>query len=193
MIGDYNDFLEGSILSGYSTPYKYMLDNAMIGISMPADYPGIQTYAFGTGIIDNLSVNERMKNRYATKSYTVLSELFTAVDNYATAVSDHYPILFYMKRGAEEPPVINTAVQENDVRNFTVQQSANALEVSCGGTCGHFDTKVFNLQGALVLRVKNTQSSVVNIETSQWPNGIYIIQIANGKQGFNNTKIVLNR
>jgi Secretion system C-terminal sorting domain len=192
LVGDYNDFLEGSILSGYSTPYKYMLDNAMTGISMPADYPGVQTYAFGTGIIDNLSVNERMKNRYAAKSYTVLSELFTAVDNYATAISDHYPILFYMKRATEEP-IINTAVQENVVHNFTVQQSANALEVSCGGTCGHFETKIFNLQGALVHCVKSTQSAIINIETSQWPNGIYIVQITNGKQGLSNTKIVLSR
>jgi hypothetical protein len=189
LVGDYNDFLEGSILSGYSTPYKYLLDNAMTGISMPADYPGVQTYAFGSGIIDNLCINEKMLPRYAPKSYTVLSELSTAIDSYATTVSDHYPILFYVKRAAEPamPASINT---ETAFNKYQILQSANGLEVNCGGTCQEFMLQVYNMQGAVV-SLRNSNNAVALMSTQQWPNGMYNIRIVDKYERAHNYKILI--
>lgn len=73
VIGDYNDYLEGSMVAGnINSPYKYFLDNGFTGISLPSKYPGQSTYVGSTDhIIDNVACTPILYNKYIDSSFYI--------------------------------------------------------------------------------------------------------------------------
>lgn len=97
VIGDYNDYLEGSMVAGnINSPYKYFLDNGFTGISLPSKYPGQSTYVGSTDhIIDNVACTPILYNKYIDSSFFIFTEPLEYIQNFAASTSDHYPCMSY--------------------------------------------------------------------------------------------------
>jgi hypothetical protein len=187
LIGDFNDFLEGSITVGQPSSYQYLLDTAMIGISLPSAYPGIRSYVFGSGVIDNLCVTDSMYGRYEAGSFIVLRELYDAITDYPYSTSDHYPVMAYFKRAnkaGEAPTSIVSEPMTADQRNTWIQSKSGKLYVTTDGNFFGDDYFVIsNLQGS----IEHTQylhagTTSVEISANLHP-GLYLLRMRAGISG----------
>jgi endonuclease/exonuclease/phosphatase family metal-dependent hydrolase len=99
VLGDWNDDLDSSTVSGYPTPYQNFLD-------APADYTFVtqplssvsSTVRF-PAFIDHQLVTNELAESYVSNSAMVLRP---AIPNYGTTTSDHYPILSRFDFGEPE-------------------------------------------------------------------------------------------
>lgn len=97
VIGDYNDYLEGSAVPGnINSPYKYLLDHGFTGISLPSKYPGQSTYFGSTNhIIDNIACRPNLFSKYIDSSFFIFTETGKYITDYSNTTSDHYPCMSY--------------------------------------------------------------------------------------------------
>ncbi|MCC7028831.1 MAG: choice-of-anchor J domain-containing protein, partial [Chitinophagaceae bacterium] len=130
VIGDYNDFLEGSTVTGnINSPYKYLLDNGFTGITLPSKYPGQSTYAWSTDyIIDNIACKPDLYNQYIDSSFFIFNEAGQYISDYANTTSDHYACMSYYKFNF--PNTLEDQHQQARAFNFTIQNpSAETLTI----------------------------------------------------------------
>jgi endonuclease/exonuclease/phosphatase family metal-dependent hydrolase len=108
LVGDYNDKLEGSITSNTYSPYYYILNTAMTGLSLPSVNPNKTTYVWNSSIIDNICINSNSKQSFGG-TFTIMDELAKVYLNYGNTTSDHYPILAYFRRNFQTPVTVSNS------------------------------------------------------------------------------------
>jgi trimeric autotransporter adhesin len=177
LVGDYNDKLEGSITTGNSnSPYKYMISNAMNGISLPSLYPAQTSYVFNSSIIDNLCLSSAAAGKYGQTSYTILDEFYDVYDSYPYTVSDHYPYLCYFKRGDQliYPASIKDVSACKQLVNLVINGKGYAVQIPCGDAVPS-TIRIYNLQGQLLQRFDYSQGT--SSLSLGLPQGMYILQV----------------
>lgn len=95
VLGDYNDNLNGSILTGKASPYQnFLADNNYNAISLPLNAPGYQsTTGFANSVIDQQIISNSMTKWYVSTSASIRTDVNTVVPSYNTNnTSDHYPV-----------------------------------------------------------------------------------------------------
>ncbi|MBO9595311.1 MAG: endonuclease/exonuclease/phosphatase [Niabella sp.] len=95
VFGDFNDQLDGSILSGYLSPYKNFLEDGRYkALTLPLNAPGYQsTLSFANSVIDQQVVSGNMRYWYKDQSVRIRTDVKTVVPDYQQrTTSDHYPI-----------------------------------------------------------------------------------------------------
>ncbi len=182
IIGDYNDFLEGSNVNGnIVSPYKYLLDHNFNGITLPSLFPGQSTYIGSNDfIIDNIACSPTMKNHYVSNSFIIFTEGPKYIDNFKNTTSDHYPCMSYYRFNF--PNAINeigTSILEN---NFILENpSRNHLEIFIKKNNNDLNhLKIYNSLGQIIYKT-NFSNSLTSFELSNitFPKGIYFVEIFN--------------
>ncbi len=184
VIGDYNDFLEGSTVAGnVNSPYKYMLDHGFNGITLPSIYPGQSTYVWSDSyIIDNIACTPDLYSRYADSSFFIFTEAASYIADYGHSSSDHYPCMSYYQFNF---PNALPHLEGNERRlPFTViNPSAHDLIVFTEQQYTTVMLSVFDVSGALLYRqnlsLKNGQNAV---SMPDFAKGLYLITLDNGEQ-----------
>jgi trimeric autotransporter adhesin len=173
IMGDYNDLLEGSISSNSFSPYSFMQNASMKGISLPSKYPNLRSYAWNPGIIDNICANtSAMKN--FTGAFTVFQEIESAIEDYRYTTSDHYPIYGLWKKDYSIP--VNITKNEslisfwNDGKTFHIENEHQKL----------LQIKIYNITGQLI--EKTETRSVFNKQKNNFVDLILVEIIQDGKR-----------
>lgn len=99
VLGDYNDFLEGTDVSGLTvTPYKYMLDHGFNGITLPSHYLNQTTFVGSANtIFDNVACTSNLMSVYPDSSCFIFNEVESYIPDYVASTSDHLPVVSYFK------------------------------------------------------------------------------------------------
>ncbi|QSQ12733.1 putative Ig domain-containing protein [Myxococcus landrumensis] len=103
VVGDWNDDLDTSIVSGYDTPYRNFLnDTARYGfITHSLTLSGASSTVSYRNFIDHQLASNEMRAHYVSNSASVLRPALT---NYGTNTSDHYPIVSRYDLAQVAPP-----------------------------------------------------------------------------------------
>lgn len=182
ILGDYNDFLEGSTVSGQNiSPYNYLLDQGFQGISLPSLYPSITTFS-GTEnyLIDNISCSNEALNYYVDSSFTVLREMEDVVPDYAATTSDHFPIVAYAQFNYPNNLEIT---QENNPGYRLVSPSTNTLTLRTEAETNNPVTiEILGLDGHRLHTVTTHAAKEIKIDCSELKPGLYIIRLKENNQ-----------
>ena len=179
LTGDYNDQLDTSITPGFPSPYIYLVNTAMQGISLPSLYVGQTTYVtIANSIIDNFCANTKMINDYANGSYTILNELTSVFTNYTTTTSDHYPVIAYFKKYPKATAIAD--VPNNNFNNqLAITATENYVQLSfLENPTSNYVVRMYNLNGQLLFNQQFTiNDSKVEIPCSNI-SGMYFVNMA---------------
>jgi hypothetical protein len=95
MLGDFNDDLDVSITTGYTTTSwnKFTEDGAEYdALTLPLSLAGKKSTVSYNDIIDHVVVSNEMSRWYMTSTANILTEVTGLVSNYGGTTSDHYPV-----------------------------------------------------------------------------------------------------
>jgi hypothetical protein len=96
IMGDYNDNFNGSILSGYKSPYKNFIDDNTNynAISLPLNTTGYQsTISYSNSVIDQQIISANMGKWYVLSSASIRTDVSNPVPDFTShSTSDHYPL-----------------------------------------------------------------------------------------------------
>ncbi len=112
VLGDYNDLLEGSIVSAQNyTPYAYNISQGYMPLTLPSDFVGQTTYLYrNNSIIDNFMATPEFTSQLKNSSVEILSRVSNYITSYASTTSDHYPIM--LKYTSTVPNLLSGTVPE---------------------------------------------------------------------------------
>lgn len=156
ILGDFNDDLDSTITDGISprlSSYKVFTDDVasfssptLTGLSLT----GKKTTTGFNEVIDHVVVSNEMKPFFMNSSAAVLTDVSSLVNNYASTMSDHYPVFTRYAFEAALLPVqlesftagkAGTAVSlkwksslETNSKEFVVERSADGVNYSIVGT-----------------------------------------------------------
>lgn len=151
VIGDFNDYLEGTISTNSFSPYQFMQNANMTGISKPSRYPKLNSYAFNSGIIDNLCANTKAMQDF-TGSFTIFEEMGNIFDNYKYTTSDHYPIFSIWKKPKQ---IFSTHISSND-KIVEIKKDLHELNISNPNQM-FLQIRIFNIMGQLMYQTSTMQ------------------------------------
>lgn len=184
VLGDYNDFLEGSTVAGNAnSPYKYFLDHGFTGISLPSKYPGQSTYTGSSDyLIDNIVSKSNLYSKYVDSSFFIFTEAMKYIADYSNTTSDHFPCMTYHKFVF---PNSTTAYQFSEFQSNlqVINPSSNSLSIfDINGYSGKTPLRVFDLYGNILFS-KELQLSTNNctILIPELSAGIYFVELSNQK------------
>lgn len=115
LMGDYNDELQGSIVTGYTvSPYDIIVSDSVRSgsnyyhsITLPLELSGKRSTISYTTTIDHQVVNKKMDSMYINGSADIRHDVVNAVPDYLTRnTSDHYPVSSRYKIIAGDTSVI---------------------------------------------------------------------------------------
>ena len=152
VLGDYNDYLEGSDVSGMTiSPYDYLLQHGFTGITLPSLFPGQTTYVGSSNhMLDNLCISNGFMSRYADSSCFIFSEATRYISNYGIRLSDHIPVMSYYSFPA---PNAVTTLSTPDTELHVVQQNG-ILRCSVEANSSDAVCELLDLQGRILKQVK---------------------------------------
>jgi hypothetical protein len=177
LIGDYNDFLEGSISSNPLSPYSNMFGgtNTLKGISLGSRYPNLRSYAYEPGIIDNICASSGAMESY-TGAFTVLEEIENAFSSYRFTTSDHYPTLtFFRKKYTASITNVEDAVNDD---LFKIINTGSQLQISAT-SYGPTEIIIYNLTGQVMYQSTFTNQLLLNKENLTNLAQVLIVQLRN--------------
>jgi trimeric autotransporter adhesin len=152
LVGDYNDKLEGSISSNTYSPYYYILNSAMTGLSLPSLYPNKTTYVWNSSIIDNICINNTSKQKYGG-TFAIMDEVAKVYPDYGNTTSDHYPVLAYFKRNFEVPVSVNTP-QIDELEALPTSQNI----IFKNPNMALFKILIYNLSGQIIKSISTSDA-----------------------------------
>ncbi|WP_342376663.1 putative Ig domain-containing protein [Myxococcus stipitatus] len=124
VVGDWNDDLDTSIVSGYDTPYRNFLnDPARYGfITHSLTMSGETSTVSYRNFIDHQLASNEMQAHYVSGS---AASLRPSITNYGKSTSDHYPIISRYDLGQVNPPAFgaeapDTLGLQGEAAGFTV-------------------------------------------------------------------------
>jgi hypothetical protein len=184
VLGDFNDYLEGSAVTGQTvSPYQYLLNSGYTGITLPSMFVGQTTFVFSTDhIIDNVVASSALYPFYADSSCFIFTESESFIESYATTTSDHIPVMSYFKFNF--PNGIKDAQLMNGLRYFNiVNPSSSNLEIySDYFTNQVCKLRIVDITGKLLFNKEihfnqdYYKESISGIQT-----GLYWVEISNGQ------------
>lgn len=107
VLGDLNDDLDTSIISGLPTPYEVMVnDTAYQSISLALSLAGAKSTLSYNDVIDHQIITNELAAVYLAGSIQILTP-FSAIPNYGNTTSDHLPVISrYQFEATETMPII---------------------------------------------------------------------------------------
>lgn len=176
VIGDYNDYLEGSFVSGQTqTPYHSLLSSSFTGITLPSKFAGQTTYMGSTGhLIDNVVLSNDLYANYPDSCTFIFTEATRFFSDFENTMSDHIPVMTYIKKqlptGMEDVTLNATSFQLVNpshgefILNTTYQ--------------GLYSITIYGMDGSIIYQEKDLsrQGNAVN-NFSNLPPGIYLVNI----------------
>lgn len=186
IVGDYNDYLEGSSVSGQTTsPYQYLLNNGFIGVTLPSVYPNQTTFVGSTDhLIDNVCYSQNLDPQFPDSACFIFSEVLDYIPSYAATTSDHLPVMSYFK--FSNPVEVES--EPMAPASFVVVSPSNELHVLFPGQHREGTLEVFDLQGRQMLKAyipEQTQQARFTLECEA--GGIRILRFQT-KEGIYTTK-----
>ncbi|HOZ50904.1 MAG TPA: choice-of-anchor J domain-containing protein [Chitinophagaceae bacterium] len=187
VLGDYNDYLEGTTVSSLSTsPYQYMLNHGFEGITLPSKYPNQTTYVGSfNNIIDNICMSNNLNPSYPDSSCFIFSEVENYINNYSSSTSDHLPVISYFKFNfnyATNMDEVNANLRSN---LFSIQNpSTHSLNLFLSdGLSEKIKLNVYDITGKLVFRQTLIKASKhLQINLNHLHRGMYIVEIDDGSR-----------
>lgn len=183
VIGDYNDYLEGTTVTSQTvSPYQYLLNNGYKGITLPSLYPTQSTYIGSTNhIIDNMVCSNNLYNQYIDSSFFIFTETANYTANMSVSTSDHYPIMGYY--AFSFPTGLHNLLHDAQI-NFDIENpSSNRLHLM---TQEPLDistwVRVFDGLGNVIYRQQiSSWSNAVWIDLPSLTSGLYWVEVSNEK------------
>ncbi|MDR2938061.1 MAG: endonuclease/exonuclease/phosphatase family protein [Prevotellaceae bacterium] len=181
IIGDYNDYLEGTqckpCAAGSPSPYKNFMDDVN-------NYKGL-TRSFASHI-DHITISNELFPFYVSNSVARETAVTATIPSYRSTTSDHTPVsitLDFDNATAAPKTAYSAQLQlfPNPVRGELSIES---------GECNIAAVKVFSLSGVLVFEQKNIHAPQHTISTSAWQSGAYIVTVYSEK-GEAGSKLVI--
>ncbi|GHM99574.1 hypothetical protein WSM22_10640 [Cytophagales bacterium WSM2-2] len=93
LLGDFNDDVQGSILSGAESPYKPFIDDALNFKVVTRDLKaaGLATFPGSNSFIDHIIISNELTNALVDNS-TVVEDARKYIPAYSVTTSDHLPV-----------------------------------------------------------------------------------------------------
>ena len=176
VIGDFNDFIEGTnVVGNVLSPYKYLLDNGFTGITLPSKYVGQSTYVGSSDfIIDNIVCKNNMMNKYVDSSFFIFTETEKYINDYRNTTSDHYPCMSYFKYNF--PNTIRDIQKENHI-DFTIQNPSNNILKIHSNLNEKTSLTIFDMLGKIVYKNNINIQPNFEINIPILNKGIYFVMI----------------
>nr|MBP6625659.1 T9SS type A sorting domain-containing protein [Chitinophagaceae bacterium] len=174
VIGDYNDFIEGSSVSGQTlSPYAYMFTNGFSGLTLPSWFAGQTSYVFSENyLIDNICVSNALKANYPDSSTFIFHDVQDIIDEYAYTTSDHLPVMTYFKLSY---PLISQNQYPTTTRYEIINPTNGFLQVN-NLHQEDVDVIIYDVQGKKVFQHKYKSMLTIEENLSTLKTGLYIIQ-----------------
>ena len=176
IVGDFNDYLEGSSVAGQSTsPFQNLFTSGYVGVTLPSVYPG-QTTFLGSAdhLIDNVVFSQNMSGVFPDSACFIFSEAPRYISDYEATMSDHLPVMSYYK--FNNPLFISENTSVSDIR--MVNPSKGRLQLYFNQSTSDWSLKIYDLCGKLLNQSNHAPtSSRVEINLTDIQPGMYIVQV----------------
>ncbi len=185
--GDYNDYVVGSHVSGQSvSPYNNLLANGYAAMSLPSLFVGQTTFVGSSNhIIDNISVSNSLQNLYIDSSCFIFNEPIHYIPNYASASSDHFPVMAYYRFmfhttvGLEE----ELSLYQDTWNMLNPVQNGKLLFWSDTYESGSLRVTIFDLQGRQLrdLPLVAIAHGQYHTDVKDLQDGLYVVRVITNK------------
>lgn len=152
VIGDWNDDLDTSVLAGYGTPFKSMLQNpAYFFPTQKLTQAGLHSTLSYPHVIDHQCISPQLRHNFVTDSCGIL-RVDTMVKSYGSTTSDHLPVysMYHFGNPAStshyQPPA-SVFVYWNGNQIVTISKGRKPQQIS-----------LFSLTGILLFQGENTDN-----------------------------------
>ena len=181
ILGDYNDYLEGTHVNGQTvSPYAGLLNSNYTGITLPSAYPGQTTFVGSSDhLIDNVVCSNSLLPKYIDSSCFIFTEPLEYIDQFLNTTSDHYPVISSWR--------FTFDVQPNEVQDFSSSKrdlllqnpTLNQLVIhNTSGIDQEAQIRVIDLAGKVIWQTQTRLNSDVNrINSGFLPSGLYMVII----------------
>jgi len=181
VIGDYNDYLEGSFVNGQTqTPYHSLLSHGFTGITLPSIFAGQTTYMGSSDhLIDNVVLSNDLKATYPDSSTFIFTEATRFVTNYENTSSDHIPVMTYLRKQ------LSTGVWDkvNESQPFNVLNPSQGSLAITTSYKGDYSVNLYTADGNLIFKEDQAKhQGDFRVDLSSLPNGIYFVEVIANKQ-----------
>ncbi|MGI9190952.1 MAG: choice-of-anchor J domain-containing protein [Chitinophagaceae bacterium] len=181
ILGDYNDYLEGTHVNGQTvSPYQSLLNSNYTGITLPSVYPAQTTYVNSTGhLIDNVVCSNALLPKYIDSSCFIFTEPLQYIGNYVSNSSDHYPVLSYWRFtfGQQPNEISDFSSANHDI--LLQNPSHNRLVIhNLSNQVQSATIRVFDLTGKVIWQTQTSLALDVSpMDIGFFPSGLYLVQI----------------
>lgn len=181
ILGDYNDYLEGTHVNGQTvSPYAGLLNSNYTGITLPSVFTGQTSYVGSTNhLIDNIVCSNTLQPKYIDSSCFIFTEPLEYIDQYLNTSSDHYPILsswrFTFGQQPNEVQDFSSSVRDLLLQNPTLNQ---LVIHNTSGQEQEARISVIDLTGKVIWKTQTQlNSDVTRIDSGFLPSGLYMVII----------------
>jgi len=93
LLGDFNDDVDSSILTGAESSYKVFVDDAVNFkvLTYPLSQTGAGSFPSSNSFLDHIIISDELANAYVTNS-TAIEDARNFISNYVNTTSDHLPV-----------------------------------------------------------------------------------------------------
>jgi hypothetical protein len=185
VIGDYNDFLEGTVVSSLSvSPYQYMLDHDFTGITLPSHFPNQTTYVGAANtMFDNVACTSNLMTKYADSSCFIFDEVEKYITNYSITTSDHFPVVSYFNFNFPIDVAVSDISQSASFFNI-INPSSNTLQLLWNeSTTDQCNISVYDITGHMCYTNKvNIHEKQTAISLPSLCEGFYVVDVRHGQK-----------
>nr|MBP6456855.1 T9SS type A sorting domain-containing protein [Chitinophagaceae bacterium] len=192
LMGDYNDLIEGSIVTGLTTsPYNDLFFHDFTGITKPSLFFGQNTYLGSAGgLIDNLMVSNELNVDIIPNSTFIFKEATAVISNFKYTSSDHLPVMTYLKSDISNTVFYEPIQKENKFVSLKNPSSSSLNLVFNDVIKNNIEIEIFDLNGRKVFSKSFITKAYLNLETNLKP-GFYFLKIKN-ENNMNSFKLLIN-
>jgi len=182
VLGDFNDYLEGSSVAGQAvSPYQYLLSQGFQGITLPSVFAGQSTYVGSSShMIDHVVTSSALWSAYPDSSCFIFTEAERFLSAYGSTTSDHFPVMSYYR--FTFPNGVKDWTGVNGQRVFSLlNPSDGTLSLHGNRSQDPVDLTLYDLSGRQVGRKRVALSS--GEYHGYWAGlvpGLYFLQIRQG-------------
>ncbi len=175
LLGDFNDDVDSSILTGAESTYKIMVDDAdnFKVLTYPLSQTGAGSFPSSNSFLDHIVISDELFNAYLVNS-TAIEDARNLISNYVNTTSDHLPVSTRLLISKKADQVITFAAVADKVLGdaaFSLSAtSSSALTISFSTTS---DKVTLNNN-----QVTLTKAGRVSISANQSGNADYNAAVA---------------
>jgi hypothetical protein len=173
--GDFNDYLEGTPVSGQSvSPYQYVLNNGFTGITLPSKYPNQSTFVTSSNhIIDNVVTNSSLLARYPDSTCFIFTEPDYYINQYSAATSDHFGVMSYYQ--FDFPNSVKEVGTKTPVDFYITNPSNGPFDLYVNDYSGKAELIISDMSGKTIQQVYlNIIKGHCRSEVTDMAEGLYL-------------------